>query len=109
MKKTNPPACSGDRPHNQLASLERKLGPITYRKIGELIAYEGNPRKHPEKQLAKLTASILEYGFAMPVLVDCDDVIIAGHGRLQGLAADAWPPSNGHLLFVDEVHWLLMV
>lgn len=101
MKKTNPPASSADRTHNQLASLERKLGPITYRKIGELIAYEGNPRKHPEKQLSILTASILEFGFAIPAVVDPEGVIIAGHARIEAarragmtevpvLVADHW-------------------
>lgn len=101
MRKTNFPASSADRAHNQLASLERKLGSITYRKIDELVAYEGNPRKHPEKQLAKLTASILEYGFAMPVLIDFDKEIIAGHARVEAarragmrevpvLVADQW-------------------
>ncbi len=86
---------------NQLETLERKLGPIIYHKIDKLVAYEGNPRKHPEKQLTKLTASIREFGFAMPVLLDCDDVIIAGHARVEAarragmrevptLVADQW-------------------
>lgn len=101
MTKTNFISGRADRAHNQLASLERKLGPITYRKIDDLVAYEGNPRKHPEKQLSKLTASIREYGFAVPVLVDCEDVIIAGHARVEAarkagmvevpvLVADQW-------------------
>jgi len=101
MTHTNFPASSADRAHNQLASLERKLGLITYRKIDELVDYEGNPRKHPEKQLTKLTASIREFGFAMPVLLDCEDMIIVGHARVEAarragmheipvLVADQW-------------------
>lgn len=101
MTKTIFPAIRGDRDHNQLASLEQKLGTINYRKIDELIAYDGNPRKHSKNQLSKLTASIREFGFAMPVLVDCEDVIIAGHARVEAartagmhevpvLVADQW-------------------
>lgn len=65
------------------SALERRLGPITYQPIGSLIAYERNPRKHSEKQLVKLMASIREFGFALPVLVDGDRMIIAGHARVE--------------------------
>lgn len=34
---------------NQIAALERQLGPIEYRSVAELTAYERNPRKHPER------------------------------------------------------------
>ena len=68
---------------NQLSALQRKLGPIEYRATTTLIAYEGSPRKHPEKQIVKLMASIAEFGFAMPVLIDCDAVIIVGHARIE--------------------------
>lgn len=67
---------------NHLAALGQRLGPIEYRSIGSLNAYLNNPRKHPEKQLVKLAASITEFGFAMPVLVDKQDAIIAGEARV---------------------------
>ena len=54
---------------------------IVYKKISELKRYERNNKKHPEKQLEKIVASIKEYGFKNPVLVDKNNVIIAGHGR----------------------------
>jgi hypothetical protein len=63
--------------------LEHRLGPITYRPLSSLRAYENNPRKHPEKQIVQLMASMREFGFAMPVLVDTDNVLIVGHARIE--------------------------
>jgi ParB family transcriptional regulator, chromosome partitioning protein len=54
---------------------------IVYRKISDLKKYEKNNKKHPEKQLEKIVASIKEYGFKNPVLIDKNNEIIAGHGR----------------------------
>src|SRR5690606_17900833 len=47
-----------------------------------LIPYARNPRTHAESQIAKIAASIVEYGWTNPILVDGDNGIIAGHGRL---------------------------
>jgi DNA modification methylase len=47
-----------------------------------LIPYAANARTHSEEQIAKVAASILEFGFTNPVLVDSNDGIIAGHCRL---------------------------
>lgn len=68
---------------NELAALEQRLGPIEYRPTAALTAYKNNPRKHPEKQLVKLAASISEFGFAMPVLIDEENTIIAGEARVE--------------------------
>ncbi|MXO61345.1 DNA methylase N-4 [Altererythrobacter salegens] len=67
---------------NQLAPIDQRLGPIEYRSIDELTAYANNPRKHPEKQLVKLAASISQFGFAIPVLVDEHGTLIAGEARI---------------------------
>ena len=53
---------------------------ITYRKIGELIPYTGNARTHSDKQIAQIAASIRQFGFTNPVLIDEDGSIVAGHG-----------------------------
>lgn len=45
--------------------------------------YAGNPRKLPEKAIKKVAASIKEYGFRSPVVVDEHGVILAGHTRLE--------------------------
>lgn len=52
-------------------------------KIGRLKPYERNSRTHPPEQIAQIKASIREFGFINPVLVDAKGTIIAGHGRLQ--------------------------
>ena len=54
---------------------------IVYKKITDLKKYEKNNKKHPEKQIEKIVASIKEYGFKNPVLIDKNNEIIAGHGR----------------------------
>jgi DNA modification methylase len=55
---------------------------VEYRKVEALIPYARNPRTHTESQIAKIAASITEFGFTNPILVDGDNGIIAGHGRL---------------------------
>src|SRR5271155_3088589 len=47
-----------------------------------LIPYARNPRTHSESQVAQIAASIAEFGFNNPILVDTKAGIIAGHGRL---------------------------
>ena len=55
---------------------------IEYRPIGRLIPYIRNPRTHSEEQVTQIAASIVEFGWTNPVLVDGDNGVIAGHGRL---------------------------
>ena len=52
---------------------------IEYLPANTLKPYEGNPRIHSDKQIKKLMSSIQEYGIVLPVLVDSDNIIIAGH------------------------------
>ena len=55
---------------------------IDYRPLASLIPYARNARTHSEAQVALIAGSIREYGFTNPVLVDGDNGIIAGHGRV---------------------------
>lgn len=55
---------------------------IEYRPIGSLIPYANNARTHSAQQVAEIAASIQEFGWTNPILVDGDNGIIAGHGRL---------------------------
>ena len=55
---------------------------IDYRPVASLIPYARNARTHSEAQVALIAGSIREYGFTNPVLVDGDNGIIAGHGRV---------------------------
>jgi DNA modification methylase len=49
--------------------------------IESLRPYARNPRTHSDDQVAKIAASIVEFGWTMPILVDDNREIIAGHGR----------------------------
>ena len=55
---------------------------ITYIKLDQLQSYEANTRTHSAEQVAQLAASITEFGFTNPLLIDGERQIIAGHGRL---------------------------
>ena len=56
---------------------------IVYREITDLAAYDKNTRTHSPEQIAQLTASIQEFGFTNPVLIDGKNNLIAGHGRVK--------------------------
>jgi DNA modification methylase len=56
---------------------------ITQRKVDELIPYARNSRTHSDAQVAQIAASIKEFGWTNPILVDGENGIIAGHGRLM--------------------------
>lgn len=47
--------------------------------------YEKNAKKHPQKQIEQIAASIKEFGLNQPIVVDKEGVIIVGHGRYQAL------------------------
>jgi DNA modification methylase len=55
---------------------------IAWRSLGELIPYARNPRTHSDAQVAQIAASVREFGWTNPVLVDDANGIIAGHGRV---------------------------
>lgn len=69
--------------------------------LERLLPYAANARTHDEAQVAQIAASILEFGFTNPVLVDERGVLIAGHGRLlaaRRLGIDTVPVIRlGHL------------
>lgn len=66
---------------------------IVYKKTDELIPFVNNSRTHSDEQVNQIASSIKEFGFTNPILLDDDDGIIAGHGRLQA----------ARLLGLDEV------
>ena len=51
--------------------------------LDRLIPYARNSRTHSDAQVAQVAASIREFGFTNPVLIDAEDGIIAGHGRVM--------------------------
>lgn len=80
------------------------LGPasgVERRAIDALVPFARNARTHSDEQVAQIAASIREWGWTMPVLIDAEGMIIAGHGRVAAarklglthvpvLVADQW-------------------
>jgi len=60
---------------------------IEYVSTETLTPYKNNAKKHPEKQVQQIAASIQQFGFINPIIVNNDKEIIAGHGRLEGAKA----------------------
>lgn len=56
---------------------------IVYKKTDDLIPYARNSRTHDEAQVAQIAASIKEFGWTNPILLDGENGIIAGHGRVM--------------------------
>src|SRR5437879_3409275 len=69
--------------------------------LDKLIPYAQNPRTHSDAQVAQIAASIREFGFNNPILVDSDSGIIAGHGRL--LAARKLQLSQVPVIVLDHL------
>ena len=55
---------------------------VIQKKVTELIPYVNNSRTHSDEQVAQIAASIKEFGWTNPILIDGENGIIAGHGRL---------------------------
>lgn len=62
--------------------IENRLS-VTYRATSLLRTNKRNARTHSRKQIAQIAASISQFGFTNPLLVDEEGVLIAGHGRLR--------------------------
>ena len=67
---------------------------VVYKSVTTLNPYGNNSRTHSDDQIKQIVASIKEFGFTNPILIDENDVIIAGHGRLlaaKNLSMDEVP------------------
>lgn len=80
-------------------------------KTDELIPYARNARQHAPEQVAQIAASIREFGFNNPVLIDQRAGIIAGHGRVlaaQKLGLETVPCIRlGHLTEVQKRAYII--
>jgi ParB-like chromosome segregation protein Spo0J len=56
---------------------------IVQKSVDKLIPYVNNSRTHSDEQIAQIASSIKEFGWTNPILVDGENGIIAGHGRLM--------------------------
>ena len=62
-----------------------KIHKHTMINISDIKPYENNARIHTTEQVAQIKASIKEFGFTNPLLIDSDYNLIAGHGRLEAI------------------------
>ena len=68
---------------NGYPSIRITAGERVLRKAAELVLYEGNPRRHGEKQMQALRRSLREFGFLRPLLIDRENRLVAGQAVLQ--------------------------
>src|SRR2546423_9604985 len=73
---------SPDQLAKRAPARQAKLLKIVYRSVEELKLDPENPRVHSKKQVGQIAASIKTFGFTTPLLIDRDNQVIAGHGRL---------------------------
>src|SRR5436190_2952252 len=83
---------------------------IVRRRCAALIPYARNARTHSDQQVAQIAASIREFGFTNPVLIDEEDGIIAGHGRVRAahIIAGHGRVRAAHLLGLDEMPCIVL-
>ena len=55
---------------------------IVYKSIKQLKPYKKNAKKHPKEQIEQIANSIKEFGFTQPVIIDSNNCVVAGHGRI---------------------------
>jgi ParB-like chromosome segregation protein Spo0J len=55
---------------------------VQLRPVSALVPYAKNARTHSDEQVSQIARSIEEFGWTNPILIDSDNVIIAGHARL---------------------------
>ena len=74
---------------------------IEYLKTEDLIPYNKNAKRHPSDQVKKIAESIKQFGFQQPIVVDKDNVVVIGHGRL--LASKRLKLSEVPVVRADEL------
>lgn len=72
-----------EQPLENTGTMQWPADQVERRKVEDLIPYARNSRTHSDEQVAQIAASIKQWGFTNPILVDEDGMIIAGHGRLM--------------------------
>jgi site-specific DNA-methyltransferase (adenine-specific) len=78
-------------------------------KTSLLIPYSRNAKKHPKDQIEKIAASIKQFGFRQPLVIDKENVVVIGHGRLEAakvLKLETVPCHYADNLTKDEINAL---
>lgn len=94
MRKKNTPGGTAGRgginpaPRAEEMSVRAAAEQLLMVPIRDLVPYDGNARTHSQEQIDLLRRSMREFGFVAPVLIDFDNNIIAGHGRVEAAKAE---------------------
>ena len=86
---------------------------VERRKVSDLTPYARNSRTHSDEQVAQIAASIKEWGWTTPVLIEPDGGIIAGHGRVMAaqrlgiaevpcMVADGWSEAQKRAYIIAD-------
>lgn len=86
LARTHAPAARMAKSGN-IKSIDWPADKVERRPVDSLVPYARNARTHSESQVAQIAASIKEYGFTVPVLIDPKGNVIAGHGRIMAAKA----------------------
>ena len=70
-------------------------------KVADIVPYVKNAKKHPDNQVDYIANSIKEFGFRQPLVIDKDNVIVIGHGRL--MAAKKLGMAEVPALYADDL------
>lgn len=70
---------------------------IEIRRLDQILPYEKNARKIPQRAIDKVAASLLEYGWQQPIVVDKHGVIVVGHVRRLGALQLGWTEAPVHV------------
>ena len=87
------------------AVCQQKLS-MQFQKISSLKPYQGNARTHSKHQIRQIVDSIRVFGFTNPILIDNNDIIIAGHGRVDAaklLGMDSVPTIRLESLSEEQI------
>ncbi len=79
---------------------------IRMQRLDKLIPYPTNPKAHPPDQIQMIAASIEEFGFLVPIVIDSQGVIVAGHGRYEAakyLGMDRIPTISAGNLTPEQI------
>ena len=69
-------------------TMEKTTSKMKMINIDELVPYANNARTHSKNQINKLRGSLREFGFINPVIIDSNNGVLAGHGRLEAARAE---------------------
>lgn len=87
-KRKNEGAAVSKSDTMERAPIKISCGEVELRPVGEIIPYARNAKVHGPEQIRRIRASLREFGFVRPLLIDAAGNLIAGHGTLEAAIAE---------------------